>query len=128
MLRKILELDLCPMTDSEFREVLDLATSDIKINRVDFCKKTNLCEVIEIAKLCFRAHQRGKAVNQQKAGQKRREENLMDNNSGEYKVTNRVRWFVEAREYGGITGLHMFAWGYLPRLSMIATTPRLKRC
>lgn len=32
MLRKILELDLGTMTDSEFCEVLDLATTDIKTN------------------------------------------------------------------------------------------------
>ncbi|MDA8227172.1 MAG: hypothetical protein M0T74_05605 [Desulfitobacterium hafniense] len=68
MLRKILALDLGPMTDFEFREVLDLATSDIKTNRVDFGKRTSLSEVIEIAELCFRAQQRGQAVNRQKVG------------------------------------------------------------
>ena len=60
MLRKILQLDLDPMSDSEFREVLDLATSDIKINRVDFGKRTSLFEVVEIAKICFRVLQRVK--------------------------------------------------------------------
>ena len=68
MLSKILELDLGPMTDSEFREVLDLATTDIKTNRVDFGKRTSLPEVVEIAGICFRAHQRGKAANRRKAG------------------------------------------------------------
>jgi len=60
MLRKILELDLDPMTDFEFCEVLDLATSDIKTNRVGFGKRTSLPEVVEIAEICFRALQRGK--------------------------------------------------------------------
>jgi len=58
MLRKILEFDMDPMTDSEFREVLDLATSDIKTNRVDFGKRTSLPEVVEIAESCLRAFQR----------------------------------------------------------------------
>ncbi|MDP4160341.1 MAG: hypothetical protein Q8911_11375 [Bacillota bacterium] len=60
MLRKILELDLDPMTDFEFREVLDLATSDIKTNHVDFGKRTSLPELIAIAEICFRALKRGK--------------------------------------------------------------------
>jgi hypothetical protein len=68
MLRKILEVDLGPMTDFEFREVLDLATSDIKTNRVDFGKRTSLPQVVEIAGICFRVHQRGKAANRLKAG------------------------------------------------------------
>jgi len=68
MLRKILELDLGPMTDSEFCEVLDLATSDIKTNRVDFVKRTSLPKVVEIAELCFRARQRGTAANRRRAG------------------------------------------------------------
>jgi|GEM_PF-745666 len=113
MLRKILELDLCPMTDSEFREVLDLATSDIKTNRVDFCKKTNLCEVVKIAKLCFRAQQKGKEAHQQKAGHKMRREKSMDNSLGDYKVTDRGTWFVEAKERRGITYMHAFAVGVI---------------
>jgi len=60
MLRKILELDLDSMTDFEFREVLDLATSDIKANHVDFGKRTSLLEVVAIAEMCLRALQRGK--------------------------------------------------------------------
>ena len=55
MLRKILEFDLGPITDSEFREVLDLATSDIKTNRVDLGKRTSLPEVVEIAERCYKA-------------------------------------------------------------------------
>ena len=35
----------------------------------------------------------------------------MDNNSGEYKVTNRVTWFVEAKERRGITFMHSYAVG-----------------
>lgn len=63
MLRKILELDLSPMTDSEFREVLILATSDIKTNRVDLGKRTSLPEVVEIAESCYKAIQSGRSAN-----------------------------------------------------------------
>ena len=63
MLRKILECDLNSMTDSKFREVLDLASSDIKTNRVDFGKRTSLPEVVEIVESCFRALQRGRSAN-----------------------------------------------------------------
>lgn len=68
MLSKILESELGPMTDSELREVLDLATSDIKTNRIDFGKRTSLPEMLEIAEICFRAQQRGKGVKRRKAG------------------------------------------------------------
>ena len=37
----------------------------------------------------------------------------MDNNSGEYKVTDRGPWFVEAKERGGITYMHSFAVGVI---------------
>jgi len=63
MLRKILEFDLDLMTDSEFREVLALATSDIKTNRVDFGKRTRLSEVVEIAESYIKALQRGRLAN-----------------------------------------------------------------
>ncbi len=68
MLSKILELDLESMTDSEFREVLDLATSDIKTNRFDFGKRTSLPKLVEIAKSCFRTLQRGTEANRRRAG------------------------------------------------------------
>ena len=62
MLRKILESDLGPMTDSEFCQVLDLATTDIKTNRVDFGKRTSLHDAVEIAGSCFKLLQRGKVA------------------------------------------------------------------
>lgn len=62
MLRKILESNLGPMTNSEFKEVLDLATTDIKTNRVSFGKRTSLHDAAEIAKNCFVALSRGKVA------------------------------------------------------------------
>jgi len=35
----------------------------------------------------------------------------MDNDSGEYKVMDRVPWFVEAKERHGITFMHSYAVG-----------------
>lgn len=72
MFRKILKLDLDPITDYEFREVLDLVTSDIKTNRIDFGKRTSLPEVVEIAESCIRAIQRGRLL----IGERRGIENL----------------------------------------------------
>ena len=101
MIRKILESTLGSMTDTEFMETLDLANTDIVINRVGFGRRTSLNNVVEIAEICFKTLQRG------------RKENLMDNNSGEYKVTNRVPWFVEAKERRGITFMHSFTVGVI---------------
>ncbi|MHB1651420.1 MAG: hypothetical protein ACYCVD_02950 [Desulfitobacteriaceae bacterium] len=53
MLRKIIESVTGPMTDLYFRETLDLATDDIRINRVAFGQRTSLREVIQISTICF---------------------------------------------------------------------------
>lgn len=62
MLREILESKLGPMSDTQFAEVMDLATTDIKINRVNFGKRTSLSEAVEIAAGCFVALGRGKVA------------------------------------------------------------------
>lgn len=62
MLRKILESKLALLTNAEFAEVMDLATTDIKINRIDFCKQTSLAEAVEIAAQCYVAMGRGKVA------------------------------------------------------------------
>lgn len=48
MLRKILELTLCPMTDAELAEVLDLTTKDILVNRILFKQRTSLNYITEV--------------------------------------------------------------------------------
>jgi hypothetical protein len=50
------------MTDTEFGQILDLATADILINRVGFGKRTSLADIAEIAKSCFIALGRGKVA------------------------------------------------------------------
>lgn len=62
MLRKILESALGPLTNSQFSEALDLATTDIKVNRVAFGKRTSLHDAVEIAGSCFVALNRGKVA------------------------------------------------------------------
>lgn len=62
MLRKILESKLGPITTAQFAEVIDLATTDIKINRLSFGKRTSFSEAVEIAAKCFVALGRGKVA------------------------------------------------------------------
>jgi len=62
MLRKIIESKLGPMTDAEFAEIMDLATADIKINRIHFGKRTSLSEAAEIVLRCFIALGRGRVA------------------------------------------------------------------
>jgi len=62
MLRKTLESFVGPLSNSEFSEVMDLATTDIKTNRVAFKRRTSLKEAGDIALGCFMALQRGVAV------------------------------------------------------------------
>lgn len=53
MLRKIIESKTGPLTAAQFAEVMDLVTTDIKINNISFNKRTCLNEVVEIAGRCF---------------------------------------------------------------------------
>ncbi len=62
MLRDILEANVGHLTDSEFHQVLDLVTTDIKINRVNFGKRTSLGNAVEIARISFKALSRGKVA------------------------------------------------------------------
>lgn len=62
MLRQILESIVGTMSDLDFRETLDLATTNIKINRVDFGKRTSLHDAVEIAGNCFIVLSRGRVA------------------------------------------------------------------
>lgn len=62
MLRKILESKLGPLTNAQFAEIMDLATTDIRVNRVAFKRRANLHDVIEIAVSCHVALSRGKVA------------------------------------------------------------------
>ena len=62
MLRRILESTLGPITNSQFTEIMDLATTDIKVNRVNFGKRTSLKYAVEIAGRCCIALGRGKVA------------------------------------------------------------------
>ncbi len=62
MLRTILESNLGPLTNSEFAELMDLITTDIKTNRVDFGKRTSLRDAVQIAEISFKVLRRGKVA------------------------------------------------------------------
>lgn len=62
MLRTILESTLGPLTNSQFAEALDLATTDIKVNRVDFGKRTSLHDAVGIAKISLMVLRRGQVA------------------------------------------------------------------
>lgn len=58
MIRNILEATLGPMTDTDFKQVLDLVTSDILVNRVSFSHQTTLSVVLAISLSCYSLVQR----------------------------------------------------------------------
>ena len=53
MLRKILEQTTGQLTDTEFAEVLDLTTVDIKVNRIGYNERTSLRDVVRVAGICL---------------------------------------------------------------------------
>lgn len=62
MLRKTLEQFTGPLSNSEFTEIMDLATTDIKVNRVAFGRRISPKEAVDIALGCFMALQRGQVA------------------------------------------------------------------
>ena len=52
MLKQLIESQSGQLSNAELREVLDLATTDIMVNRVGFGKRTSLTEAVEIAGIC----------------------------------------------------------------------------
>lgn len=62
MLQKMLESKIGPLTTSEFIEILELATTDIKINRHAYSKRTSLMEAIVIVERCFSVLQKGRVA------------------------------------------------------------------
>lgn len=49
MIKKLLQDNGIVTNDLEFEEVMDIVTDDIKFNRINFNKRTNKIELIEIA-------------------------------------------------------------------------------
>ena len=62
MLRKTLESYTGPLSNSEFAEIMDLVTADIKVNRIAFGRRTSTKEAVDIALSCFLALQRGQVA------------------------------------------------------------------
>ena len=53
MIKAILEKTTGPLTTTQFAQIMDLTTTDIRVNRITFGKRTTLTDVIEIAVSCF---------------------------------------------------------------------------
>ena len=58
MLRTILESIVGPISDIDFQETLELATDDIRVNRIGFGQQTNLLIVVDISISCYNLVQR----------------------------------------------------------------------
>lgn len=54
MLRQILERTTGPLTNSQFAEVMDLTTLDIKVNRIGYNVRTSLNYAVQVAEIIFR--------------------------------------------------------------------------
>jgi len=54
VLRKLFENGGIEVTDQEFKEILQITTDDIRENRIKFGKKTNLIQMLTIAKISFK--------------------------------------------------------------------------
>lgn len=52
MLKKLIESASGPISQAELYAILDLATTDIRVNRLGFGKRTSILEVVEIAGIC----------------------------------------------------------------------------
>lgn len=52
MLKRLIERASGQLSDAELKQVLDLATTDIMVNRIGFGKRTSLTEALEIAGMC----------------------------------------------------------------------------
>jgi hypothetical protein len=62
MLRKLLERSAGPISTDVLKEILELATIDIKINRIRFARRTSIREAVEISEICYLVLRRTKKV------------------------------------------------------------------
>ncbi|AJA42501.1 hypothetical protein phiCT453A_11 (endogenous virus) [Clostridium phage phiCT453A] len=58
MIKQMLERRVGHLSNDEFKEVMDIVTDDIKFNRINFSKRTNKIELIEIAERSLQALRR----------------------------------------------------------------------
>jgi hypothetical protein len=54
LIRKLIETCEIKMTDEEFKETMEIATDDIKFNRISFNKRTSLKNVVTISKRSYK--------------------------------------------------------------------------
>jgi len=54
MLRTILESRTGPLTTTQFAHLMDLTTTDIRVNNIGFKRRTSMAYVIRVAEISFR--------------------------------------------------------------------------
>ena len=54
MLKQILERTTGPLTNTQFAELMDLTTTDIRVNGIGFGRLTSLGNVLQVAEISFR--------------------------------------------------------------------------
>lgn len=54
MIRNILEASVGPMSNTQFAEIMDLTTTDIRVNNIGFGRRTSLGDVVRVAEISFR--------------------------------------------------------------------------
>jgi len=54
MLKSILEQTTGPLTTTQFAHLMDLTTTDIRVNNIGFKRKTSLSDVIRVAEISHR--------------------------------------------------------------------------
>jgi len=54
MLKSILEQTTGPLTPSQVKILMDLTTTDIKVNNIGFRRRTSLSDVIRVAEISHR--------------------------------------------------------------------------
>lgn len=52
MLRKMLERRVGQFSNTEFKEIMEATTDDIKFNKIGFNRRTSLIEMLDIAERC----------------------------------------------------------------------------
>ncbi|KNF10199.1 hypothetical protein CLPU_1c03640 [Gottschalkia purinilytica] len=58
MLKEILKLKVGEIDENDLKQIFDMATADIKFNRLGFSKKTSLDDLIELLSRCYEAYEK----------------------------------------------------------------------
>ncbi|WP_200898438.1 hypothetical protein [Gottschalkia purinilytica] len=57
-MKEILKLKVGEIDENDLKQIFDMATADIKFNRLGFSKKTSLDDLIELLSRCYEAYEK----------------------------------------------------------------------